>query len=1139
MQSKAFYKASGLAMPYPAQQERSFLSKTILLMKLTAILLLAGMLQVYAGGYSQTVTLSEKDATLHTIFEKIKKQTGFTFFYNESLLEQAGRVSIEVNKAPLTRVLDLCLQSLAVDYAIIDNTVVIRSRLAGTSWKAEEAYVPPSLVMPGRVISKQGEALANTTITLKRTKKTIMADANGLFVLHDIQPGDVIVVSFIGYKTQEVTIADGKLLTITMEVADSQLDEIIIQGYGTTDRRRATGNIAKVSAEEIGTQPVMNPLLALAGRVAGLVVTPTSGYASGTVKLEIRGRKMVNSIFVSDPLYIIDGVPLTTLDVGGSSNYNEGSSGFVQNGTTGPAMGQSPLFSLNPADIESIEVLKDADATAIYGSRGANGVILITTKKGVPGITRFNISASQGISLVTGRWEMMNTPQYLQMRREAFKNDGLQPTTANAPDLLVWDTTRYTDWQKELWGNQGKQTNIAASMSGGDARTQFRVSTNYIRQTEILTNSGANQRASLSFNLNHASLNRKFKVEFTSNYSYALVNTISIASAATLPPNAPPIYNSKGELNFKEWNDAGLQYSYPFTSLGSPYTSSTNFLTSNIILRYEIVKGLELSGSFGYNNSQNTNRTRKPIAVQNPILNPTGEAFAGSTNNNNWIIEPQLNYKINIGAGKLAILVGATTQTNRTRGLGTSGYGYTNDALLESIALAPVTYQTDKYGEYKYAAVFGRINYNWNNKYILNLNARRDGSSRFGPDKQVGNFGSAGMAWIASEENWVKKNIPSFISFIKLRGSYGLTGSDAVGDYQYLSQWSSSGDFARYASYGGITPLISQHAVNEDYHWQVNKKLETAMSIGFLKDKINLELAYYRDRCDNQLTRYPLPAYTGFSAVTANWPATVQNSGWELTLSARLIENDQFSWSVNGNGAFNNNILLKYPGLELSPYAATYRVGYSLNTRFLAHNTGVNPSTGQFSFEDYNHDGTILAYSASVPGVAADDKYIAKNLSPQFTGGFGTDLRYRNFRLGLFFSVKKQEAVNAYYSAYSNAPGSMANQPAVFAGNHWQKPGDQVQFARFSTSPPISNAFYQWSDGAFTDASFIRLSNLSFAYDLPKKMVKKLGMQQCSFFLHAQNVFVITGYDGLDPENPGFGTLPLARMFSGGLSFNF
>src|SRR5258708_5258684 len=377
-----------------------------------------------------------------------------------------------------------------------------------------------------------------------------------VFVLHKAAP---VTAEFKNTPVEEVlakifrdqpltySIRNGKTIVVKAKEAPSTVVPPPVEAETAPPRVSATAYLIRGGPKEAG-HPLTRPTVA--GRVAGLVITSSSGYASSPVKVEIRGRNTINPGFTSDPLYIIDGVPLTVLEVGGQSTNQYGSTGFIQNGTFTATGGQSPFFSLNPADIESIEVLKDADATAIYGSRGANGVILITTKKGKAGKTTFSLNLTQGMSEVTRHWAMLNTPQYLQMRREAFKNDGITPTLGNAPDLLLWDTTRNTNWQDQLWGGMGQVTNLQTALSGGDDRTVFRIGAGYSRQTEILTHSGANQRASVSFNLNHHSLDQKFSVSLTTNFSYALVNTLYTPSAVSTAPDAPPIYNSAGGLNY-------------------------------------------------------------------------------------------------------------------------------------------------------------------------------------------------------------------------------------------------------------------------------------------------------------------------------------------------------------------------------------------------------------------------------------------------------------------------------------------------------------------------------------------------------------------------------------------------------------
>jgi TonB-linked SusC/RagA family outer membrane protein len=631
--------------------------------------------------------------------------------------------------------------------------------------------LPPHDII-GRVTNAAGQPLDGATVIIKRKQSGVLTNANGLFRLAEVYPTDTLYVSYIGYARAIVRVGSETNLKIVLKEATNSLDQVVVQAYGETSQRTATGNIGTVTAAQIAKEPVMNVLNVLQGQIPGVLVTNTSGYSSGTINVQIRGRNTVGN-FPADPLYVIDGVPLTILEVAGQYGYNSGSMGTIQSGIQSPAVGQSPFFNINPGDIESISVLKDADATAIYGSRGANGVILITTKKGKAGKTHVEVNGYDGISEDNRYYQLLTTSQYIEMRKEALANDGLPININTAPDLVAWSPNSDTNWQKVLFGGFGKTADASVSLSGGDSNNTFRISTTYHNQTDILTYSGANQRGSFSFNFNHKSTDQRFNLALTTNYTLTSVNTIEVPLAISLPPNAPPIFNSQGNLNYAGW--APLNYAFPFSSLLNPYTAATNLLNSNLVLSYELTKGLILKTSLGYNNIESSQTQVTTIASQDPSTDPTGSSSIGNTLIHNLIVEPDIEYNRYINKGKFDVLLGATAQENTTIGSNSNGYGYTNDALLTAIGAAPTQSANNYKALYGYEGVFGRINYNWENKYIIDLNGRRDGSTKFAPGLQFGNFGSVGTAWIFSEENWIKQNIQS-LSFGKIRASYGTTG---------------------------------------------------------------------------------------------------------------------------------------------------------------------------------------------------------------------------------------------------------------------------------------------------------------------------------------------------------------------------
>lgn len=1117
--------------PKQSPQHAAFVKQIVRVMRLTAIFLLVACLQVSARGYTQgKVTLDMKNAPLADVFKKIRKQTGYNFLCQVAWLEKAHNVDIQVKNVSLKEALDVCFKDQPLSYMLTGTTVVVGLK---TEQPKTNQPTQSATDIKGRVINGQGEPLAGANIFVKRTGKGTIADEKGNFSLSNVEGDDIITVSYVGYQTQSIKVNSSTNLILTLSIANNELDETIIQAYGTTTRRLATGNISKVSASEIEKQPGMNVLLALQGRVPGLDVTQVNGFASAPIKVELRGRSTIDPKFTADPLYIIDGVPLTVLEVSGRSSYANGSYGFLQGNNAGPAGGQSPLFSINPADIESIEVLKDADATAIYGSRGANGVILITTKKGKAGKNRFDLNVQEGLSRVTRFYKLLNTQQYLAMRREAVNNDGfgafLTPAFASYfYDLVLWDTTRYTDWQKELYGGTGKNLNVQAGLSGGDVHNTYRLGAGYTRNTNITTVSGADQRASFSMNLVHRSNDEKFKISLSGIYSFTQSDMINLPGAITYAPDAPPIYDSAGNLNYAGWggntNNTTARGSYPFAGLKQPYTSKTNLLTSNLIFNYKPIKELEFNLSLGYNASQANQQQLSLIASKDPITNPTGSASFGYNTNKNWIIEPQASYGVILGKGRLNALLGASVQQTNTNGFSVSGSGYTNDALIKTIAAAATVTNNENYGEYKYAAVFGRVNYIWDNKYILNLSTRRDGSSRFGEANRYANFGAIGAGWIITEEKWMKRFSP-VLSFAKLRVSYGTTGSDAIGDYAYLTRWTSN-NTQPYLGSPSLMPI--QHA-NPDFQWQVNKKLEGAIDLGFFSDRVNLSVSHYRNKCGNQLISYPTAAFTGFSSVSANSLALVDNSGWEFSLSAKIINSKNFSWSLTGNIATNKNKLVSYPNFELSPFYYDYEIGKPLNIKKLLKYTGVDPQTGTYTYFDKNKDGTQDLY----------DRY-TYSLNPGFFGGVGTEFDYKNFGLSMYFNIRKQIGMNGSPAALDQYPGAINVNMPVAVLNHWRKAGDVAEFARYTQlKTNTTDFYYRYSDQLYQDASFIRLQNLTLVYNLPSAYVKKIRMQNCKLYAIASNLFLVTKYKGIDPETQSFGNLPPAKTIIVGINFNF
>ena len=953
----------------------------------------------------------------------------------------------------------------------------------------------------GSVTDADG-TLPRVTIKIKDKPTATLSDENGNYSIA-VTETDILVFSFMGYKTVEMPVVNHSTINMKLQEDATSLQEVKINaGYYSVKESERTGSIAKITSKDIEKQPVTNILAAMQGRMAGVDIVQDSGSPGGAFTIKIRGQNSLRADG-NQPLYIIDGVP-----------YSSETIGAIATSGTAPTL-TSPLSSINPSDIESIEVLKDADATAIYGSRGANGVVLITTKKGKTGVTSYTVNASTSFGSVTRTPKLMNTQQYLAMRQQAFANDGVTVFPSYAYDVNgTWNQNRYTDWQKELIGGTSEVNNLQASVSGGSQRTQYLLSGNYRTETTVFPGDFKYTKGASHFNMNHTSDDDRFKIAFSANYTTQKNNQPSIdltRISRTLAPNAPALYNANGNLNWENstWDN-------PLAGLLSQFDSRIKDLTANTVLSYAIRPNLQFKTSLGYTDLNSKESKTQPSTMYNPAYGVGSEISSLSTNQTNrtsWIVEPQLNWNKVIGKDKIEALLGGTFQQQRTERLFLNGFGFASNSLIHDLASASIkTIDLSDETIYKYQAFFARINYTWDERYILNVTARRDGSSRFGPGKQFATFGAIGAAWLFSNEALLKDN--SVLSFGKLRTSYGTTGNDQIGDYQFLDTYASSSN-----TYQGTIGLQPVRLFNPEFGWETNRKFEVALETGFLKDRLFLTTAYYFNRSSNQLVGIPLPGTTGFSSLNANLDATLQNSGLEFTLRTVNFQHKHFEWTTNFNISINRNKLISYPGLESSTYANTYVVGQSINSIKLYHYTGMNPTTGVYEFEDVNGDGMITSMG--------DRKTIA-DLSPRFFGGLQNQFKYNGFQLDFLFQFVKQQS----FGSMPGVPGTAVNQLASLSDAVAQHPYTA------GANGAVTTAYYRYglSDGNLQDASYMRLKNISLTYDLPLKFTHGV---RCQLYMQGQNVLTFTHYSNGDPEFKFSGYLPPLKVFTGGVKLTF
>ncbi|HMG69354.1 MAG TPA: SusC/RagA family TonB-linked outer membrane protein [Chitinophagaceae bacterium] len=727
---------------------------------------------------------------------------------------------------------------------------------------------------------------------------------------------------------------------------------------------------------------------------------------------------------------------------------------------------------------------------------------------------------------MTRKMDLLNTQQYLLMRHEAFKNDGTTPGSSDYDINGTWDTTRYTDWQKELIGGTAHITDVQVSFSGGNTNVQFFIGGNYRKETTVFPGNFGDQKASTHLSLTNISDNKRFNLTFSASYlsdNNNLPQTDLSSYALSLPPDAPSAFDGNGGLNWPSGFDN------PYAYLKQRYKGDINNLIANALIGYVLIPSLQLKANFGYSKTETNEKNISPLSSFNPAYGATsGNSRFGKTNIKNWIAEPQAEYKTNIFGGNLTALLGTSFQEEIRQDEVLDASGFSTDELLENLgAASKVTVRFTNYTLYRYNGVFGRINYNKNDKYLINLTARRDGSSRFGPRKQFANFGAIGTGWIFSNEKFVKDNF-LFLSYGKLRFSYGAMGSDQIPDYGFLDTYTPTS-----LPYQGNS-IIPTRLANSDYSWEKTRKLELGLEIGLLKDRILFSTNWYRNRSSNQLVGYPLPLITGFSSIQYNLPAVVENTGLEMQLTTTNLEKAKMSWTTSINFTIPQNKLISYPNLAASSYANTYEVGKSLFIQKLFHYVNVDPQNGIYGFESISNRTTT-----SIPDYPGDLKS-SKKITQDYYGGIENNFKWKGWQLSILFQMAKQTGFNYWYGSYIS-PGMMMNQPRIVL-RRWQKPGDQTNFEQFTQD--FGSAAYNsynvgFSDYAISDASFIRLKNLYVSHVIPDKWKKNMHIQNGIFYLEGQNLFTITKYLGLDPESQIVAYLPPLWMLTGGIQLTF
>jgi len=1115
-------------------------------MKLTAILLLAAFLQVSANGLSQGITLNVKKGSLEKVMAEIERQSGYHFLYTKTELDKSRDIDVTVYNVDLITALAACFQDQPFQYNVVGNNIVLKMNtppppagLVANFFRWFQA-APQQATFRGKVVNDQGKPLEDAAVMIKGSRHSVYADRSGIFEIEGVTVGSVLVISYPGYVPVEFTVKTlerpaaldkilpaGLRMYVVLQPNKTGLDEMQVIAYGRVSKRFNTGDVTTIKAEDIAKNPVNNVLEALQGRVTGMFIQQATGAPGGNFNVQVRGQ---SSFQVTQPLYVIDGVvypanaALPMLNPIYSANQTQGTQ----------LQGGNALNYFDPSLIESVEVLKDADATSIYGSRGAYGVILITTKKGKPGIPRLTINSYVGVTTRGVSPKLLNTPQYLMLRREAIKNDNGTPGPADLDLNGTWDTTAYTDWKNEFIGHQALTTSTSATYSGGMGNTSYLIGANYKKQGNIQRNIGSVSGGGLNFNVNTGSFNQKFTLSLSGSYSSTVNNMLPndlSSQAAGIAPNHPSLYLPNGKL---DWTNGAN----PASGYALVYNDVTNNLLSTALFRYAPIPGLAINASVGYNYFTNRELYAVPSTIASPLVyaNPGTQAnsqmqlLSSSTVN----FDPYIDYSLRLGRGKLDVTAGASFQSGQSYINSVNGSNYSTDAQIRNPAAGVTVISNYTTNPNRQEGFFARVNYIWDQKYVLNLSGRRDGSTKFGSGSQFGNFGSVGAAWLFGEERWIKRHL-QFLSFGKLRGSYGTTGGDNISNYAYLSTYSVSNN-----GYQGGLSIFPNNIANPYLHWETNTKKEIALELRFLKDRIWVEAAYYHNRSSNQLISQPLSVVTGFGGISQNSPALVQNSGFEGQLTTVNIQSKNFSWKTVFNISINRNKLLRYPGADENPLIlqnSNWVVGKPLTNTKLYDYKGIDPQTGQYFYTNAKGETGPFTYLLSPTQLTFADKTVNKDLNPKYFGGLDNTFSYKGFTLDVFFTFTSRTGKN-YYGQQFILPGLMNVVGTTGILQRWQKPGDITNVPKLGTgfSSLLQQFNFQNSSGAYSNATYARLQNLYLSYVFKPAFLKKAHIAGLTLFLQGQNLLTISQYKDLDPENLSAGAMGPLKVYTAGIN---
>jgi TonB-linked SusC/RagA family outer membrane protein len=931
-----------------------------------------------------------------------------------------------------------------------------------------------------------GETLIGASIQIQGTTHTASTDNKGKFNFVTGQKFPyTLIVSYVGYKTA-ILVVDGSPVNVRLEPEASQLNDVIVVGYGQQNRKTLTSSVATVSAKQIEDIPAAGLDQKLQGQASGLLVSANTSVPGSGIFIRVRGSSSINAS--NDPLYVVDGVFINNRT--------------LQSITTGGQQ-TSPIADINPGDIESMEILKDANATAIYGSRGANGVVLITTKRGkLNKKAKVDFGYYHGVSKAIKFWPTLTGEQEGILQNETWLNDGgafnLRPFRPKSEGGLGLPEEQVTIDRVGLIFQNAPTDNFDLSVAGGDAKTSYYLGGNYFNQ-EAIVKPDRFRRASFRINLGHQ-FDEKIKIGVSANLVSTFRNMTpnnnvpnGTVNGALYTPVYLPLYNEDGSYarpSLFENPVAAIKETI-FKDVGSR-------VTANAFGEYKIASGLKFrtSWSIDFNESKAVNFYNSKLQLGQAPVNGTGTT---ALNRNVTLINEQLlTYdKVWDNIHQFNATIGNTLQKETFENTSLTGIGYPTDEFSQISSSASQT-GTSSESQAGLVSFFGRLSYGYNGKYMIDASVRADASSRFGKDNRWGYFPAVGIAWRASQEEFIKKL--NLFSELKFNASYGSTGNqNGIPDFAALGLWNGGNNYLNTA---GILPF---QLANPNLKWETTTQLNLGVNMGFFADRFNVELNYYDKYTSNLLLQQPISQKLGFATIFSN-SGEISNKGFELALNGQLITQKSFSWNARFNISTNKNKIEKL-NTPILDNRTIMQQGSPLYSFYAHKQLGVNPQNGDVLFEDLNGDKAL----------SDADLQIIGNAWPDFYGGLGNEFTYGDFDLNVFFNYSLG---NSIWNNTRYRMGHGGSRNGVFAQlqdqlDRWQKPGDITEVPRLTTKGNNASII---PDRFLEDGSYVRLKTVSIGYRLPKKILAKHHISNVRIYMSATNLLTFTKYKGVDPE---------------------